>query len=51
MKKRLSLWALPVCFLLILGIFTVCFFVMPKKTYAENEKRILSESRRFRLRR
>jgi hypothetical protein len=47
MKKRCSLWALPVCFLLIVGVLTVLFFALPKQSFAENEKRLLSEKPQF----
>lgn len=47
MKKQCSLWALPVCFLLIVGVLTVLFFALPKQSFAENEKRLLSEKPQF----
>lgn len=43
MIKKMLRWALPVCFLCILLTLTVCFFALPKQSFAENEKRVLSE--------
>ena len=43
MKKKTFYWALPVCFLLILAVFCAGFFLLPKQSFAENEKRVLSE--------
>ncbi len=47
MKKKMALWALPAGFLSVLLILTVLFFALPKASYAENEKRVLSEKPRF----
>lgn len=47
MKKRMLRWALPGCFLLILLSLTVLFFALPKRDFAENEKRVLSEKPTF----
>ena len=43
MKHKRIHWALPVCFLLILALFCAGFFLLPKQSFAENEKRVLSE--------
>ena len=43
MKHKTIHWALPVCFLLILALFCAGFFLLPKQSFAENEKRVLSE--------
>jgi hypothetical protein len=47
MKTKYSGFALPLCFLLLLAVLTVAFFALPKKSYAENEKRILSDPPAF----
>lgn len=47
MKKNISFWALPICFLLILAVLSISFFALPKKSFAENEKRVLSEKPAF----
>ena len=47
MKIRHTGFALPLCFLLLIAVLTVAFFALPKKSYAENEKRILSDPPAF----
>ena len=43
MQHKKIYWALPVCFLLIVALFCTGFFLLPKQSFAENEKRVLSE--------
>ena len=47
MKQMKRFLALPLCFLLLIAAFTAAFFALPKQTFAENEKRLLSEPPRF----
>ena len=47
MKKKYALVALPLCFLFIIAALTVCFFALPKQSFAENEKRVLSDPPAF----
>ena len=47
MKQNKSVWALPVCFLAVIALLSVGFFVLPKQSFAENEKRVLSEPPTF----
>ena len=47
MKNKKSAWALPVCFFLMIVALTIAFFALPKQTYSENEKRVLSEAPKF----
>lgn len=47
MKKRISGRALSLGFLCILLGLTISFFALPKKSYAENEKRVLSDKPAF----
>ncbi len=43
MKQKKTFWVLPVCFLLMVALLTGSFFLLPKESFAENEKRPLSE--------
>ena len=47
MKTKHTGFALPLCFLLLIAVLTVAFFALPKRSYAENEKRILSDTPAF----
>lgn len=47
MKKKNHFRALPLCFFLLTAVLTAAFFLLPKQSFAENEKRVLAEPPRW----
>ncbi len=43
MQKKKRARALPLCFFLMIAALTAAFFLLPKQSFAENEKRVLAE--------
>ena len=47
MKKKNHFRVLPLCFFLLTAVLTAAFFLLPKQSFAENEKRVLAEPPRW----